>query len=255
MSTWRDLDIELEAWSTVDRQPTLWWRDDDADAPTPALERLFELAAAVGVPLALAVVPAGAGRELAAMHGGCNGVHVLTHGLCHENRASDGERKSEFGPDRPLHEMLADVATGRERLRLLFPRHALPIFVPPWNRMSDSLKERLPNAGFQGLSELGPRSAADPVPGLRQVNCHVDLINWRGERAFVGEAAALSRLIAHLADRRQGRADPDEPTGVMSHHLVHNAAAWRFLEELLRETQKRDRVHWLSAREAFNLTE
>jgi hypothetical protein len=67
---------------------------------------------------------------------------------------------------------------------------------------------------------------------LNIVNTHVDVIDWHGGRGFLGEAAALDLLIGHLSARRQGRADPDEPTGLLTHHLVHDADTWRFLENL-----------------------
>ena len=42
---------------------------------------------------------------------------------------------------------------------------------------------------------------------------------------FVGEVAALERLIAVL--------DPDEPIGILSHHLAMDEPGWRFLDRLL----------------------
>jgi hypothetical protein len=71
---------------------------------------------------------------------------------------------------------------------------------------------------------------------LNQVNTHVDVIDWRGRNGppggFLGEDACLSLFIGHLRARRLGTVDADEPTGILSHHLVHDAATWRFLEKL-----------------------
>ena len=41
----------------------------------------------------------------------------------------------------------------------------------------------------------------------------------------MGELAALERLIAQL--------DPDEPIGILSHHLVMDEPGWGFLDRLL----------------------
>jgi hypothetical protein len=251
MAGWPELHRELDAWAAAGRRATFWWRDDDAEAPGPALDRLLGLAERTAVPLALAVVPAGAGRPLAAALAGR--FDVLTHGLTHRNLAPAGERKAEFGPHRPVHEMLADVATGRNRLGLLFGRRALPVFVPPWNRIAAGLVPRLANAGMQGLSALGARRAAEAAPGLAQANCHLDPIDWRGGGGFAGEAAALGALVEHLRARRLGQADAAEPSGLMSHHRVQDEATWNFVERLLGETRARDGAHWLSPREAFNL--
>lgn len=253
MSAWAALQRELDAWAEAGRSATLWWRDDDAEAPGPALERLLALAARHEVAPALAVVPAGAGRPLGDRLGACPDVFVLCHGLTHRNLAPGDARKSEFGAGRPVREMLADVAAGWHCLRQLFGAQALPVLVPPWNRVAPALLPRLPDAGIRGLSTLGARAAAEPAPGLLQVNCHVDLVDWRGGRCFVGEAAALEALRAHFVGRRDGRYEAAEPSGIMSHHLVHDAEAWDFLERLLETTRRHPATHWLSAAEAFNL--
>ena len=45
MTGWADLDAELDRWKAAGRAATLWWRDDDATRPTPALDRLLALQA------------------------------------------------------------------------------------------------------------------------------------------------------------------------------------------------------------------
>ena len=101
----------------------------------------------------------------------------------------------------------------------------LTVLVPPWNRLEPQLIERLTACGFSGLSTFGRRPDREAAPGLTQVNAHLDPIDWRGGRLFVGEAAALGRLVAVL--------DPDEPIGILSHHLAMDEPGWRFLERLL----------------------
>ena len=56
--SWSELTEELDAWATAGRCATLWWRDDDAAQPGPALERLLALSAGHGWPVTLAVIPA-----------------------------------------------------------------------------------------------------------------------------------------------------------------------------------------------------
>ena len=102
MTGWSDLRDELAAWQNLGRTATLWWRDDDAVAPTPALERLLELADKHGVPLALAVVSAQATEALATRLDGCGDhVCVLQHGFAHANHAPEGEKSMELGAHRP----------------------------------------------------------------------------------------------------------------------------------------------------------
>ena len=57
MSPWQRLSAELDQWQALGRAATLWWRDDDAETATPALEKLLGLQRRHGVPLALATIP------------------------------------------------------------------------------------------------------------------------------------------------------------------------------------------------------
>ena len=101
----------------------------------------------------------------------------------------------------------------------------LAVLVPPWNRLDTGLVERLTGCGFVGLSTFG-RRAGEAAPGLALINTHLDPVDWRGTRLFVGETAALTRLIAVL--------DAEEPIGILSHHLAMDEAGWAFLDRLLR---------------------
>lgn len=230
MSGWRALAGELAAWREAGATPSLWWRDDDAAAASPALSRLLRVAEQCGAPLALAAIPASAQGEAIA-RARC----VIMHGCEHRNRAAAGEKKTEF-PDAESDEAaLERLARARERLAMLAGERFLPVLAPPWNRLRESLVPRLPAAGLRGLSRYGARKPGRH--GVREVNTHVDIVAWRGARGFLGEDASLALLVGHLAARRLRSADPDEPTGVLTHHAVHDEDAWRFLERLFEETR------------------
>jgi hypothetical protein len=226
----------------------LWWRDDDAVRPTPALERLLDIAA--DVQLALAVIPGRADAPLAQRLAACGGVRVLQHGWMHANHAAANEKKCELGPQRPLPLMMDELAAGWQRLAALFGPLAIAVLTPPWNRMSAGLVPMLGKAGYLGLSTTGPRRQAEPSPGLRQVNTHADLAAWPGGR-FIGSANALGLVVAHLAARRTGRVDAAEPTGLLTHHLVMDRDTEIFIARLLVLTREHRAVRWLGAAEAF----
>lgn len=245
---WADFERELDLWHGAGRRATLWWRDDDAVRPTPALDRL--LALADGLPLALAVIPEQATGALAERLAHCPELRVLQHGWNHANHAPADEKKAELGAHRPELAMLDELVAGRQRLALLFGSRALPVLTPPWNRMSAALVPLLHDAGYGGLSMAGPRRSAEPSPGLRQVNTHADLIAWRSG-SFVGTAAALGLITAHLAARRAGTVDAAEPTGVLTHHLVMDAPGAAFLAELVAFTRRHKATRWVGAAEAF----
>ncbi|HZM36992.1 MAG TPA: hypothetical protein VFC18_21215 [Burkholderiales bacterium] len=212
---------------------SFWWRDDDAALPTPALERLMRFQ----VPLALAVVPQLAVPEL--FHLLRDSVSVLQHGADHRNRAGPAEKKTEFPASEPDARALERLSAAAQRLKKLAGERALPVLVPPWNRIRESLAESLPQAGFTGLSRDG---AAKPVRGLRQVNTHIDIVAWREGRRFIGEEQALA-----TATELMGLTNP---VGWLTHHAVHDEAAWCFLERLSRV----EGVRWASAPELFSYT-
>src|SRR5260370_330913 len=131
MSAWQSLMDELDRWPAG--TATFWWRDDDATAASPALDRLPALS---DQPLALAGIPA-------------------------------------RGPRRP--------------------------------------------------------GAAGPF----RANAHVDIVDWRDDRQFIGVTTAIALAVGHLAQRRRGNADANEPTGLLTHHLVMDDAAYAFTGEFL----------------------
>lgn len=252
MVSWNDLDDELQRWSDAGEVASLWWRDDDAGPVVPELERLLALSKDSGVPVSLAVIPqeVGAGLKELLAAAGCA---VLQHGLGHRNHAPRGEKKAEFGAHRPVYEMLADTAIGFESLRARFGACHLPVFVPPWNRIAPDLVARLPSARIAGLSSFKPRATATPAWRLHQANCHVDPVDWRDGRRFAGTDVALAALVDHLRGRRLGDCDRDEPTGVLTHHRIHDDGMWSFLEQLFGFTQQRDGAHWLTGAQVFRL--
>lgn len=247
MSAWRDLEDEAALWHESGRTADLWWRDDDAADVGPELERLLAIHRDAGVALALAVVPSQATTALADRLNQETGIDLLQHGYAHANHAAPGAKKAELGTERPAMLVLGELGTGRLALDRLFGRRPLPVLVPPWNRIAPALVPPLPEIGFTGLSVFGARRRPWPVKGLLEVNTHVDLIDWKARR-FVGEAAALSALVAALARARTGA---HEPVGLLSHHLAMDGEAWDFLRSMLEKTEKMPGLRIRPARELF----
>ncbi len=251
MSPWRILERELDHWAESGRTATLWWRDDDAAHPAPALDRLLNLRAAAGAPLALAVIPAAVDDDIPVRLAARDGIDVLQHGFAHRNHAGPGARKSELGSERPLAAVLEELAAGQERLAALFGDRFLPVMVPPWNRLAETVAEALPAHGFEGVSVFGPRPRLGPVAGLAEVNTHADIIRWRGGRDFLGTEESLAPMVAHLRSRRSGDAEADEPTGLLTHHLAHDEGCWGFIGRLLERTRAHPGARWIAATDVF----
>jgi hypothetical protein len=241
---------ELDAWGDAGTAATLWWRDDDAIDATPALDRL--LAEAAGVPLGLAVVPmeatAALVRRLAAGSGAVPGVlDVLQHGHAHANHAPLGGKKAEFTAGRLEPAMAAEVAEGFARLTALFGPRFVPVFVPPWNRFPHDLVPCLVAVGHRVLSTYGPRQAPMAALGLRQVNTHVDVTDWRTTRTFIGGDRLARGIALHLAARRAGTVDADEPTGLLTHHLDLEAGDLAAIGAVVRRIAAHPAARWLPA--------
>jgi hypothetical protein len=252
MSGWDALTAELDRWAESGTVATMWWRDDDAAAPDPALDRLLALARDHDTPLTLAVIPAHADPALAGLLANAATVTAVQHGYAHLNHAPDGERKIELGTHRPAEMVVAELAVGWDRLESLLGPRVRPILVPPWNRMAPYLIPMLPELHYCGLSTRGPRPRARPVAGLVPANGHLDIIDWQGTRGFIGTEPALTTLVGHLEARRAGSlADPAEPTGLLTHHLAHDEPAWAFVEALLARTRGHAGARWLDTGTVF----
>ena len=248
---WQVLLEELDIWTEARRVATFWWRDDDASQPSASLERLLRLQSRYRVPLALAVIPGRLDPLLVQGVQAEEGVCVLQHGFAHRNHAEAGEKSMELGPHRPQVQVLSELRSGFSRLAESFEERFLPVLVPPWNRIAAPLLPELPSLGLRGLSTFTPRTQRNPAPGLRQVNCHVDLIDWRGGRKGRDHGVLALKVAGHLRARREGRADTGEPTGLLTHHLDHDESAWSFVEEFLDRVALHPGVHWPTPREVF----
>ncbi len=247
---WQVLFDEIARWKDAGRTVEFWWRDDDAARPGPALSRLIALAQRSATPLALAAIPMQAEKEIFDNAGPL--VSILQHGTDHANRAAAGEKKTEFAASEPPAAAIVRLAAARRQLEMKAGKNFLPVLAPPWNRLPDRLASQLAAAGLRGLSQYGPRTRVEAAPGLRQVNTHVDIIAWRSGRAFVGADQALRAATKHLAAKRTAAADPGEATGWLTHHAVHDEAAWAFLERLFESTRDLPALAWRRAEELFH---
>lgn len=240
---WQPLRTELDRWQQAGRRARFWLRDDDATEPGPALDELLSLTGRFGVPLTLAVIPAATGSALADRLMPVPGAAVAVHGWSHENHAPTGVKKQELGGHRPLEQVLAELSAGVEKLRGLHGPRYVPLLVPPWNRIDPALLPRLRACGFAGLSTFGPETAGP----IATVNVQIDPIDWRGTRSCRETAVLVQEAVARL---RTMFDDPGQAAlGLMSHHLVHDAAVWAFTGRFLAETCGHPACRWVSVRE------
>lgn len=229
---WAALRQELAIWDESDLSLPFWWRDDDAVADTPALRQLADMSSTVDCAIVVAVIPAFAERGLADLMSDRPGLIPAVHGWAHTNHAPDGQKKAEFGAHRPIEVMLEEAEHGLGRLHGLCGSRLLRLFVPPWNRVSDEVVSHLAGLGYDALSTFTPRADRRAAPGLSRVNTHIDPIDWKGSRSLLGEERLIAQVLHLLRDRRSGKTDATEPLGLLTHHLVHDAAIWSFCDRL-----------------------
>jgi len=238
---WRLLEAEFAAWRRLGHVPQLWWRDDDARVPTPALDRLIALARRTRVPVALAVIPDRDLRPLAATIAGEALVCAIQHGCDHQDRGEPGP-SAEFHPDAPPDEVAAKISAAWGRLAAA--TGAAPVYAPPWNVATPNVVRALAHTPLRALSLYG----GDPVDtaGLVALNAHIDIMRW-GPARFRGASAILERLRKLLRMRRAA-GDWRQPIGFLTHHKNLDPAAWTFLEDLLTRTSQPATVAtWRSA--------
>lgn len=230
---WTPLENELRDWRREGLTLPIWWRDDDAVADTPALRRLTTLAETLGIAVHIAVIPDRVTPSLAPLVATHDVLVPMVHGWRHETHAPEGEKKAEFGHPRPDGTAELGLGLGISRLRDVFGPRLLPMFVPPWNRIDADYLPALADAGYRAVSTFRPRRTARAADGLWQINTHLDPIFWKGHRSLVDPEKLIADLVADLQARRRGDTDADEPYGLLTHHLVHDAAIWDFAHSCL----------------------
>ena len=156
---------------------------------------------------------------------------ILVHGYSPPEPRPAGEKKAEFGPGRDIAVMAAEAGRGLAgSASRYFATGCLPVFVPPWNRIAPELVAAASGCGLYGPSTLARPPRRPARPGLRQINTHIDPIDWRGGReprrypdidGCPGDAIAAAR-----------RRCCTDPIGLLTHHLVHDEAIWRVLRRV-----------------------
>ncbi|MSP43559.1 MAG: polysaccharide deacetylase [Alphaproteobacteria bacterium] len=267
------LDAELSAWASEGRTATLWWRDDDASADSAPLVRLLELAGKFSAPLSLAIIPRLCDTSLLRRIEQARDVTPIVHGYAHLNHAPANEKQAEFGAHRDLDVICAELGAGLRVLQDMFGPRLLPVLAPPWNRFAPALAAHLQGLGYIGLSAFRPAPERRPAAGIAQSNCHIDIIDWRARQGPQYANVVLDELTALLRMRRlhphlpsdpgiNGKPvppgfDPDEPTGILTHHLVQDSDSWKFLSRLLQTVAPHCRAgggaRWLRCTDVFTL--
>ena len=239
---------ELDCWAERGLTARVWLRDDDAHRMSQPLARLHDLVRKYRITIGLAIVPGLLHSDLLEFLAVARGeFYPMCHGWKHLNHATK-YRPCEFGPDRPFDSLLGDAELAYEKFHECFDSVKV-IFVPPYNCINQTLVHALPGIGFAGLS-LGPsvlearlaRAGSkvwippvvkiDRKSNVTRVDAQVDLIDWQ-RRTAKDPGVIADCFIGHLRLRRWGIVSPNDPIGILTHHLNHSDQVWRVCEDLL----------------------
>ena len=206
----------------------LFFRADDVGVPGLQFKRMMDLFAKYGVPLSLAIVPAWLTPERWQYLNGFEKNNPARwcwyqHDWQHVNHEAEG-KKQEFGDARSLSEIRQDLTRGKCRLEQLMAEAFYPVFTPPWNRCSTNTLAVLKDLGYAAISRSRGSKPLAPR-GLPDFYVNVDL-HTRKER---DPAAGWNNL-----GREFEQAIASGFCGIMIHHQMMNAAAFDFLETLLK---------------------
>jgi hypothetical protein len=221
----------------------LFFRADDVAVPGRQFSRMMDLFSTYGVPLSLAVVPAMLTRKRWQYLKGFEKKNPSRwcwhqHGWRHVNHETEG-KKQEFGGARTISEIQRDLVGGKNRLEQLMGDRFYPVFTPPWNRCSNGTLKLLKELGYAAVS----RSRGSKTPSLRGLpdySVNVDL-HTRKEKS---PAAGWENLFAELY-----QALASNFCGIMIHHQMMNAAAFEFIEILLKTLVKSHKLQPLHFRD------
>lgn len=245
---WLDRLTQTIQQTSTNHTAHVFFRADDIGAGGRAFEALCQLFRRHNVPLGMSVVPAwlSATRkrqlfECAPLEEPLWGWHQ--HGWRHVNWQRSG-KKSEFGEHRPLEKQWRDIWQGRQKMLSIFGEQFLPVFTPPWNRLSGCTLKILHQLDFKAVSVTKPlpKSTKNPL-GLGNLRVPLDLHTRKAKDGAKDFEDLLTELAALLGRK--------EPAGIMIHHQRMTVFAYQFLDALLALLEDAEHVTLLSFQEVL----
>ena len=246
----KNLITELAKWSQEKTIAQIWWRDDDISRPTSKLDWMLKTIDSLEFKPLLAAIPNLSTRELSKALENC-GLPIAAHGLSHLNYEPADSPKSEFGPSRDLHDVKKDLIQAKEQLSDIFGDSVIDCFVPPWNRFREDIIPYLSELEFSGFSSFGRRSSKVHESNLKWFNAHVDVIDWRNTRHFIGRDAMISQITDNLR-RQRTRSGTSEPVGILTHHLNMIQSDWEEVRNIFTVLKKNNAVRFVDPLELFH---
>ena len=183
---WSALRDELARWACDDTVARLWLRDDDAVTVTPALERPQAVCCS-RVPYPDCGRPERCRSNSGGIPFRSATGRVAAHGWRHHNHATI---RNGISCRTALRGHRSRFEQARARIETLFGEKAVPIFVPPWNRMAPRRRLSCLDQVFARYRRLVERNRRACANNQRPP----DIIDWRGSRGGRNPADLISEL-------------------------------------------------------------
>jgi hypothetical protein len=225
----------------------IFFRADDVAVPGKQLAQLMELFFQLRVPLNLAVVPAWLTRVRwqSIVRPGLSANDLWCwhqHGWRHKNHETAGKNQ-EFGPCRSGPALERDIVQGKRHLESLMGENYLPVFTPPWNRCDERTLRFLRKHDFLAVSRSqNPNNSI--VKALPDFCVNLDLHTRKDRNYQSGWTDFFEELQRQISSGM---------CGIMIHHNRMNAAAFDYLEILLKMIVARKELRVVHFRELANI--
>lgn len=214
------------------RKAKIFFRADDIGVPSVAFNALCRIFKYFEVPLALSVVPSWVNTNRA------NHLFQIAspseplwswhqHGWRHTNWEKDG-KKAEFGPSRTENQKWQDLWKGVNKMKEILGNAFVPVFTPPWNRITPDVPALLYKLGFKAISI--DQKLITKQHNLKVFRIYLDLHTRKISRP----TSAFDTLIEDCNRLFTVR----EPAGIMIHHNRMNINAFLFIANLIELAKK-----------------
>ena len=223
-----------------------WWRDDDVIDDTDELNKLLEFSIANNVPSYLAVIPKTLSDDAINKIKEHHNISVMQHGYSHNNYANVGEPFNEFGQHRNLEAQLKEIRIGFEKLITSFGNQFVPVFVPPWGHIAESVIEKLSTIGIKGISLIG--HSDKNYPCLFNKNVDIDIFSWKtqSEISYEFNIRDYSQILDDICDKIKLKINNNNSItiGIVTHSQIMNNQDWRIFRKLIM-TLKKTGIHFI----------
>jgi hypothetical protein len=164
----------------------------------------------------------------------------VQHGYSHTNYANVGEPLNEFGHHRSLDTQLKEIRIGFDKLKTSFGNQFVPVFVPPWGHIADSVIEQISTIGIKGISMIGDRDKI--YPNLINNNVHVDIHSWKTESdsSYEVNIRSYNQIIDDIFNKIKIEKSDDEclTIGILTHSQIMGNNDWHIFGKLVKAIKK-----------------